>query len=178
MGVPRSVPPSRIFSGGASSRGRRTSRGEPSRRGPIPTSRAAEPRPRAPARYGRARVLERLRKGAGTAAFEKAREDLGVLCGSKTGDDREETGGYRVHVRSGTAVDLVRIQEDFLARGAFVFATERNLGTGAPERLVLLPTTDPYEAVAIVGTSAPNYGHDTAAVIGCSSGWRRSNRSA
>jgi len=57
------------------------------------------------------------------------------------------------------------VQNQFLAKGCYVFASSRNLFDRLPERLTIFPTTDKYEAIAAMGTNGCNYDIGTGYVL-------------
>src|SRR5262245_15986403 len=93
--------------------------------------------------------------GGNASGFKSAVADLEKLCGSKARPLKDAKGGFMctLHPSKKKSFKLEKVQADFLKRGAFVVNTE------ATEKgpIGILPTADKYEAILIVGTSAPNW---------------------
>jgi hypothetical protein len=104
------------------------------------------------ARYERGPLLEHLVCRWKDEKLEAVLADVARHCETRAVDERDRLGGYSLHLPSEmTPEQLVDVQRSFLAQGVFVF------GLGSErKRLAVLPTTDKYEAIAVVGTAGPN----------------------
>lgn len=114
------------------------------------------------ARYDRGAVCERLKAAALGETFLAALADLAGRCGSVPQQDPEGFL-YSIHVHSASPlgredkIDLAALQAEMKRRGLLVFGRE--------QRLLVLPTIDPLEALAAMGTSGPNYDITSGQVI-------------
>jgi ankyrin repeat protein len=106
------------------------------------------------ARYDRDAVIARLRAVCDAEPFAAVVRDLESICGAPAQDERRDLGGYTFHVathkRDGIAIEA--LQARFLLRGAFVFYS----GRGDDDALLVLPTTNRYDALAVMGTNGCN----------------------
>jgi ankyrin repeat protein len=114
------------------------------------------------ARYEWEAVCERLIAAARGETFLAAVAELAERCGSVA--EQNPAGFlYSMHVHSASPlgreakVDIVALQAEMKPRGLLVFGRE--------QRLLVLPTTDPFEALAAMGTSGPNYDVTSGQVI-------------
>jgi hypothetical protein len=114
------------------------------------------------ARYDWDAVCERLKAAARGETFLAAVAELAERCGS-VAEQNPEGFLYSMHVHSASPlgreakVDLVALQAEMKPRGLLVFGSE--------QRLLVLPTTDQFEALAAMGTSGPNYDVTSGQVI-------------
>lgn len=103
----------------------------------------------APATFREAvRALERLAGGAATP-----------LVGTDSGGDSLLTEGFAVSVPSARAERLVAAaQPRFLEKGFYLFRSEQHFGiAGRSDRVALLPRSDRYEILRLMGTNGWNY---------------------
>jgi hypothetical protein len=82
-------------------------------------------------------------------------------------ENEEVKGGVSFSVPKKKAEAVLRkVHTDFLARGFYIFRYEQNLDlTGEPDKIGLLPTTDPYAVMAAMDTNGDNYSIATHGVI-------------
>lgn len=120
------------------------------------------------ARYGSEDVLTRLCAGAESEAFAGVVRELAERCGSEARDRRDAIGGFEIYVprRVAKQLDVEELQGEMLSRGAFVFASEVDIRTDFAEELVVLATTDPYDAVIVMGTNGANYDVQAPHILG------------
>ncbi len=120
------------------------------------------------ARYDTAGVRARLRAGAEGEAFAAVVREVAERCGSEARDRRDDLGGFQIHVpqRVGKELDVGKLQGEMLKRGAYVFASAVDLLRGFAEQLVVLATTDPYDAVIVMGTNGANYDVQSPHILG------------
>lgn len=112
--------------------------------------------------YDTEKVLGRLRDAASDQEFLNLLAELEERCGGKA---RQELGGesYSVHVHAASRLGklseskIEALQAEILARGVLVLRFKG--------RLLVLPTRDPLEALAAIGTAGPNYDVDNFQVI-------------
>ena len=109
-------------------------------------------------RYGYDAVLARLRADAEGEDFTAVVREVAERCGSEAKNKRAEIGGFQIRVprRVGKELDIEKLQNEMLERGAYVFADEVNLRQGFAEQLVVLATNDAYDAVIAMGTNGAN----------------------
>ena len=81
--------------------------------------------------------------------------------------NRVQTEGVVVPVASPRAEGLVTAaQQDFLARGYYLFRLEQEFGIqGRPDTLALYPSADRYAILRLVGTNGANYNIGTDSII-------------
>lgn len=113
--------------------------------------------------YERESVLERLRAREQVLTPEVLSE-LEDLAGG-VAQPAPDLAGFTVHVESRRTIDVADVQRRFLDRGCFVFRGPSTSASGYPQRLVVLPTTDRYEAMAALGVNGDNYGISNLDVI-------------
>lgn len=105
--------------------------------------------------YGQERVLDRLRlrEEAVSPDILSALEGIAGSAPRHAG----KFGGFTVHVDSRRTVDVADVQRRFLDRNCFVFCSQSSATSGRAEQLMVLPTTDRYEAMAALGVNGDNY---------------------
>jgi hypothetical protein len=97
--------------------------------------------------------------------FQQAVKDAAVLFGAQPhalraeSDDREVKAGVGFDVPSNTLERILRkAHTDFLARGFYLFRYDQNFNLqNLPDKVGLLPTTDPYAVMALMDTNGDNY---------------------
>ncbi|MEX2114862.1 MAG: ankyrin repeat domain-containing protein [Pirellulales bacterium] len=106
---------------------------------------------------------ERLRPDFNSAEkspnFRKAVARLEKLCGTSSTNDKNVPGIAYCTVPLNKANELIeRERNAFLRLKCTLFRCGRAHSPDDDELLAILPTTDPLQVVAAIGTSAPNYG--------------------
>ena len=93
--------------------------------------------------------------GAKRPEYQLALDDLEALCGNLRRPMDARAGGFIFTVlpRKKKSFRLDRVHRDFLKRGCYVFRTSLT----DPERIAVLPTTDPYAVITSMGTSGANW---------------------
>jgi ankyrin repeat protein len=91
-------------------------------------------------------------------SYQQAVADLAEICGGTSIGNDEVPGWFSIHVNTKRRKDIktADIQNQFLARGCFVYEPDSYRGDG-PAKLCILPTTDKYEAIAVHQTNGYNY---------------------
>jgi len=117
-------------------------------------------------RYERPDVLDRLRAHAGDEGFTAALETLSAWVGGAPRPRSDDLGGVELDLPPGGHLDLDGLQDQLLPLGALVFCSRTAPGTNDPGRLVALPSRDPWDALAAIGTRAPSRGLGTLELIG------------
>ena len=86
-----------------------------------------------------------------------------TLFGSESGDGSGAAIGFTLPVRASLAPSLVEaVRPAYLSRGFYVLRSEQHLGIGgAPDRIAILPTADPLEAVRRLGPRGASRGRST-----------------
>jgi ankyrin repeat protein len=107
---------------------------------------------------------------ARTIGYKKLVRDLSELTSTKAqrleGAKGPITGGHAFPMSANQAEVLVGEQQTrFLASNAFIFAISGQNGTPIGDALAVLPTTDPLQVVAAVGTEGPNSKVDTKMIV-------------
>lgn len=104
--------------------------------------------------YAPARVRARLRRRSLAPLFQRAVRELTVRLGGRVarGDDHR-LPAVLLDVPSVTTVEVAALQLELGRSGAGLY-----VDAGQPDRLLLLPTDDRWEAVAAVGTGDPAAG--------------------
>ncbi len=114
-------------------------------------------------RYGRTDLFGAVARPAPAEEESETRPELTPFEGfaelvaqlaARCGNPAAEFGpGFRCPVRVAlrAGLDLAAVQDEFLARGAFVFDLEH--GREGPYELAILPTRDPLDAVALLLSS-------------------------
>jgi hypothetical protein len=97
-------------------------------------------------------------KTALSPSYQQAVADLAELCGGTPVGDDEVPGWFSIHVNTKRRKDIKtgEIQNQFLARGCFVYEPDSYRGDG-PEKLCIIPTADKYDAIAVHQTNGCNY---------------------
>jgi ankyrin repeat protein len=142
--------------------------------GPLPAARPAFPSPQyvVPVRvselgrYEAPGLLDRLRGASGGEGFGAAIETLSAWVGAAPWDRTGDLGGFEVEVAPGSHLDLDGLQDQLLPLGALVFCAGAATGSHEPGRLIALPSRDPWDAMAVMGTRAPSRGVGTLELIG------------
>ncbi|MDJ1173086.1 ankyrin repeat domain-containing protein [Roseofilum capinflatum] len=100
-------------------------------------------------------------------AYGEAVQELAEICGDRPIEFSDLEGGFYINVRVNKRKDLdvEALQNQFMAKGCYVFASSRTLFEHLPECLTVFPTTDKYEAIAAMGTNGCNYGIGTGYVL-------------
>ncbi|MCA9794439.1 MAG: ankyrin repeat domain-containing protein, partial [Candidatus Eremiobacteraeota bacterium] len=101
-------------------------------------------------RYRRARRPS-LGRAAQGKRFQRALAELAERCGSAPIELTEQTGAYRLYVKSDREFLLEDCQDDYLAQGCVVVCTS------GPEHLLVLPGKDPLRALAVMQTDGVNH---------------------
>ena len=119
--------------------------------------------PRADVEYDYPDFSERGRE----PTYAEAVQELADICGDKPIEFGDLEGGFYINVRTNKRKDLdvEAVQNQFLAKGCYVFASSRSSFDDLPECLTIFPTTDKYEAIAAMGTNGDNYGIGTGYVL-------------
>lgn len=117
--------------------------------------------------YDHDTVLDRLQSDAESAGFRTLLAEVADRCGCEPDDQRASLGGYLIHVESERMGydGLADLQAEMLAKGAFVCACGQNMATSSPRSLLVLPTADRYDAVAVLGTNGCNEDKSTEDVL-------------
>lgn len=91
-------------------------------------------------------------------SYQQAVADLAEICGGNAVGDDEVPGWFSIHVNTKRRKDIKTedIQNQFLARGCFVYEPDSYRGDGS-DRLCILPTRDKYDAIALHQTNGCNY---------------------
>lgn len=106
-------------------------------------------------RYERDAVVERLQEAAEGEGFRAALDEIVERLDAVPEDQRASLGGHLLRVAT-SRLDLdalAALQQEMLPRGVYVFSTSRASSTREPCVLLVLPTSDRYEAVAVLGTT-------------------------
>lgn len=104
--------------------------------------------------YAPVRVRSRLRRRFRAPLFQRAVRELTVRLGGRVakGDDHR-LPAVLLDVPTVTTLEVAALQLELGRSGAGLY-----VDAGQPDRLLLLPTDDRWEAVAAVGTGAPAAG--------------------
>ena len=110
---------------------------------------------------------------AQSTAFQQAIQDARALFQSQPQPLRTESenelvpGGVSFDVPEGKVEAVLRkAHTDFLAKGFYLFRFQQNFKiNGQPDKVGLLPTTDPYSVMAVMDTNGNNYNIGTDGVI-------------
>jgi hypothetical protein len=89
-------------------------------------------------------------------SYRAAMAKLQALCGTPPQPVKHAAGGFsfHLHTKKVKSFDLLRVHEQFLKLGAYVFTTDPRPPL---DKIVILPTTDPYEVIATMATNGDNY---------------------
>lgn len=102
------------------------------------------------------------------AGFSNANSNLLFRYGSDLrrleGVDGRPAAGLSVAVPDGSAMDAVRALRIAFGGTHVVFQSEQNFGH-APDRVAVLRSPDPFDALRTMGTDGTNYGIDTDGII-------------
>ncbi|MBP0029761.1 ankyrin repeat domain-containing protein [Roseofilum sp. Guam] len=122
-----------------------------------------EDNPRADVEYEYPDFSERGRN----PAYAEAVQELADICGDKPIEFGDLEGGFYINVRTNKrkGLDVEAVQNQFLAKGFYVFASSRTIFDDLPECLTIFPTTDKYEAITAMETNGDNYGIGTGYVL-------------
>jgi hypothetical protein len=147
-----------------------------SSRNPVESDAAwTDPTEDLPARF---KVQEAVPKpdfsaAAQSPAFQQAVQDAAAMFEAQPQPLRSPAEGDEV--QGGVSFDLSKdklegvlrkAHTDFLAKGFYIFRYEQNFTLdGQPDRVGLLPTTDPYAVMAAMDTNGDNYSIATHGVI-------------
>jgi hypothetical protein len=139
------------------------------------TSALSDPTESLPARF---KTQDPVPKPDFTAAaaspeFQQAIQDAAALLGSQPQPMRSEPEGEEVPggvsfdvPRKKVEAALRRAHTDFLAKGFYLFRYVQNFDLrGEPDKIGLLPTTDPFAVMATMSTNGDNFNIGTAGVI-------------
>jgi ankyrin repeat protein len=112
-------------------------------------------------------VLSRLQAAAESDGFRAVLSEIAEACGSEPEDQRPSLGGYLFHVKTGRLdlEGLADLQARLLPRGAFVSCCGDGAPHGTPGSLLVLPTEDRYDALAVLGTNGCNEDVTTCDII-------------
>jgi hypothetical protein len=109
------------------------------------------------------------------ASMAEAAKQVAQRCGYPTKPLQDSLEFKLPAAPAGLAIDCEQKRaEDLLAqahrplrdKGLYLFLVEQAFAIGGkPDTLAILPTTDPYQVMTIVGTDAANYEKDTGALI-------------
>ena len=84
----------------------------------------------------------------------------------RASDEVTPAAGLTVDVDRKRALPIVRSVQKQVGSGYVVFISEQNFGiSGQPDNVSVLRTSDPYEAMRVMGTNGDNYGIGTERVI-------------
>jgi ankyrin repeat protein len=100
-------------------------------------------------------------KTAQNPEYKQAVADLGKICGSHPVAMYDDIPGwFQVHVNSKRRreINTEALQQQFLARGYFVYEPDKYYDAEGPKKLNILPTTDKYDVIALHQTNGSNYG--------------------
>lgn len=94
--------------------------------------------------------------------YQKAVNDLAEIWGDRAIAIDDLEGGFYINIRTNRRKDinLEVVQNEFLERGCFVFASDPGIDN-LPHTLIIFPTTDKYEAIAAMGTDRGDCGIGT-----------------
>jgi ankyrin repeat protein len=111
-----------------------------------------------------------FRKAAKAPTYKKCVAEIQKLAGSKPVkvelEDDDVPGASAFMIAEGVGREIVdERQDEFRSRGAFIFISH-DVTNSNGTCIVVLPTSDPYEAVAAIQTNGINSGVTTAALIG------------
>jgi ankyrin repeat protein len=114
--------------------------------------------------YRRPAVVKRFRAQTAKIDWSAVLRWLEKLCGAKPKKEDWDVDCHSCHVHTGKSVKTAAVQDKFLTDGCFVFAADED-SKGRPTRLFVLPTTDKYDALAMMGTNAANFDMGTLDII-------------
>ncbi|MCU0534960.1 MAG: ankyrin repeat domain-containing protein [Hydrococcus sp. Prado102] len=107
-------------------------------------------------------------KAAQNPEYRQAVADLGKICGSQPVAMYDDIPGwFQVHVNSKRRRDIntEALQQQFLARGCFVYEPDKYYDAEGPKKLNILPTTNKYDVIALHQTNGCNYGIGTGYIV-------------
>jgi hypothetical protein len=136
---------------------------------------AGDPTDGLPARFKEQKPVPKpdFTDAAQSPEFQQAIKDAAALFATQPhalraeSDDSEVKGGVAFDVPSKTLESVLRkAHTDFLARGFYLFRYDQNFNVqNLPDKVGLLPTTDPYAVMALMDTNGDNYNIGTDGVI-------------